>query len=52
MKKTLSLLLAFVFMVLSIGGEETAIPFKILAFRKWGSAVEATLSHNPNCTRS
>ena len=30
----------------------TAIPFKILAFRKWGSAVLATLSHIPYCTRS
>ena len=45
-------IISFVFRVLSIGGADTAIPFKILAFRKWGSAVVATLSHIPYCTRS
>ena len=45
-------IISFVFRGLCVGGADTANLFKILASRQWVSAVAATPSHIPYCTRS
>ena len=40
-------IISFVFRVLSIGGADTAIPFKILAFRKWEMCIRDSTDGQP-----